>query len=111
MPATERIFGWIEDLVAIAPRRSGTPGGADAAAYMKCKFESFGLQDVHYESALTWKWDATRSSLRVAEQPIDSFPSAFSFVTPDQPSEFSTGRGGLAEIGRASGRERVCQYV
>jgi hypothetical protein len=95
MPDTERIFGWIEDLVAIAPRRSGTPGGADAAAYMKCKFESFGLQDVHYETAPTWKWDATRSSLRVADQPIDSFPSAFSFVTPDQPSEFSTGRGGL----------------
>lgn len=99
MPDTNRIFGWIEDLVAIAPRSSGTPGGTAAAAYMKCKFEALGLQDVHYETATTWKWEATHSSLQVAGQPIDSFPSAFSFVTPDQPSTFSTGASGLnAEI-------------
>ncbi len=99
MPSADRIYGWIEDLTGFGNRRTGTLGGAKAAAYMKCKFESFGLQDVHYETATTWRWEATQSSLSVAGQAIDSSPTPFTFVTPDKPSVFSTGKDGLnAEI-------------
>lgn len=34
MPSTERIFGWIEQLTAAGPRRTGTPANARAAAFM-----------------------------------------------------------------------------
>jgi hypothetical protein len=95
MPSEARIFSWIEDLVGIGYRRTGTPEGYAAAAYVKCQFESLGLTDVHYEVSTSWKWAATRGSVEIAGQPVDAFPSAFSFVTPDEPSVFSTGPGGL----------------
>ncbi len=95
IPSEERIFGWIEDLVAIGYRRTGTPEGRMAAAYVKCQFEKLGLQDVHYETATSWKWETTDYGVRIAGEEIDAFPSAFSFVTPDEPSDFSTGPGGL----------------
>ena len=99
MPNEDRIYNWIADLTRFGNRRTGTIGGAKAAAYMKCKLESFGLQDVHYETAMTWRWEATKSGLSVAGQEIDSSPTPFTFVTPDKPSVFSTGKGGLdAEI-------------
>jgi hypothetical protein len=99
MPSEDRIFGWIADLTRFGNRRTGTVGGQKAAAYMKCRFEALGLEDVHYETATTWKWEATRSSLRVAGEAVDSTPTAFSFITADKPSVFSTGPGGLnAEI-------------
>ncbi|TXH04298.1 MAG: M28 family peptidase [Nevskiaceae bacterium] len=95
MPSEARIFGWIEYFASLGNRRTGTVGGAKAAAYMKCQFESLGLQDVHYETATAMKWEVTRSSLAVAGQAIDSFPIANTFVTRDKPSVFSTGPGGL----------------
>jgi hypothetical protein len=99
MPDEARIFGWVEYLVSLGNRRTGTVGGAKAAAYMKCQFESLGLQDVHYETAPAWKWEVSRSSLAVAGQSIDAFPMARTFVTRDTPAVFSTGAGGLnAEI-------------
>jgi hypothetical protein len=99
MPGADRIFGWIEDLTLFGNRRTGTVGGQKAAAYMKCKFESFGLEDVHYETAPAWKWEVTQSSLKVAGQSVDSFPIHHTFVARDKPSVFSTGPGGLdAEI-------------
>jgi hypothetical protein len=95
MPSTDRIFGWIQDMTAFGSRRTGTVANEKAAAYVKCKLESLGMQDVHYETALSWKWESTGHALHVNGQAIDSYPSAFSFVTPDVPSEFSTGVGGL----------------
>lgn len=99
MPGEDRIFSWIEYLVSLGNRRTGTVGGAKAAAFMKCQFESMGLEDVHFETAPAWKWEVTKSSLKVADQAIDSFPIAHTFITRDTPSVFSTGPGGLnAEI-------------
>lgn len=99
MPSEDRIFGWIEYFAGLGNRRTGTVGGAKAAAYMKCQFESLGLQDVHYETATAMKWEVTRSGLMVAGQAIDSFPMANTFVARDESSAFSTGAGGLnAEI-------------
>lgn len=99
MPSKDRIFGWIEYLASLGNRRTGTVGGAKAAAYMKCQFESLGLQDVHYETATASKWEVTQSSLVIAGHPIDSFPIAGTFTGRDKPTVFSTGPGGLnAEI-------------
>ena len=99
MPTEDRIFGWIEYLANLGNRRTGTVGGVKAAAYMKCQFESLGLQDVHYETATASKWEVTRSSLAVAGQPVDSYPIAGTFAERDTQSVFSTGPGGLnAEI-------------
>lgn len=99
MPTTERIYGWIEDLVGIGYRRTGTPAGEAAAAYVKCQFESLGLEDVHYETVTSWNWEATRTSLELDGQPVEAFPVAHTFVTPEQESTFSTGAQGLtAEI-------------
>lgn len=102
MPSEARIYSWIEDLVNIGFRRTGTPAGYAASAYVKCQFESLGLEDVYYETVTSWSWEASKSSVKVNGETIDAFPSAFSFVTPDKPSLFTTGPDGLtAEIGRA----------
>ncbi|MDZ4298315.1 MAG: M28 family peptidase [Moraxellaceae bacterium] len=107
MPDTDRIFSWIEDLVNIGYRRTGTPAGYASAAYVKCEFEKLGLQNVQYELATSWKWEAKKSELKVGKEKIDSFPSAYSFVTPDEPSVFSTGRDGMSaeliSVGQGSG--------
>lgn len=100
MPSTERIYGWIEDIVELSRpetgfRRTGTPGAALAAAYVKCRFEALGLQDVHYETVTSWNWQAKRWGMTLDGQKIDVFPSAHSFVTAKKPSTFSTGPNGL----------------
>jgi hypothetical protein len=98
LPSEEKIYNWIADLVDIGYRRTGTIAGYAASAYVKCEFEKLGLQEVHYEYADSWKWEATKTSVQIAEEKIDAFPSSFSFVTPDQESTFSTGPDGLEAV-------------
>ncbi|MEY4766778.1 MAG: hypothetical protein RI907_3451 [Pseudomonadota bacterium] len=99
MPSGDRIFHWIEDIVAFGPRRSGTEANARAAAWVKCQFEALGLQGVHFHTAPTWFWEASRHSLQVNGFQIDSFPVAFSAVEPGVPNHYATGPNGLqAEI-------------
>jgi hypothetical protein len=104
MPSTERIFGWIEGLVATGYRRTGTPSGYAGAAYMKCEFEKLGLQDVHYDEVTSWNWESTRHGLNVNGVELDSFPVSHSFIVKDRPSTFSTGPKGLTapviDVGR-----------
>ncbi|MEN8822156.1 MAG: M28 family peptidase [Abyssibacter sp.] len=95
VPSTQRIFSWIEDLVGLGYRRTGTVAGYAAAAYVKCQLEALGVDEVFYETATTWQWTAEEASVHVDGTPIDAFPSAHSFVTPDQPSRFATPAGGL----------------
>lgn len=95
MPTQDRIYSWIEDLVSIGYRRTGTKAGYEAAAYVKCQFESLGLEDVHYEYSTSWSWSADKAALSVGGTPVDAFPSAFSYLTPNEPSTFSTGPQGL----------------
>lgn len=115
MPSTERIFQWTKDMTSFGYRRTGTQANAQAAAYVKCRFEAMGLQDVHYETATSWRWEAERSSLSVNGRAIDSFPVAFSFITPDQPSVFSTGPAGLqtelVDIGSGSSLQTALTKV
>jgi len=115
MPDEDRIYGWIEDLVAIGYRRTGTREGERAAAYVKCEFEKLGLRDVHYETADSWNWQVTDSSLHFNGERIDSYPTAHTFVTLDQPSEFSTAPEGLTaevvDVGRGTAADMAARDV
>ena len=115
MPSEERIFGWIRDLTLFGNRRTGSIGGMKAAAFMKCQFESLGLVDVHYETAKTMSWEATKSSLSVAGQPIDSSPVPFTMITTTKPTTFSTPPGGvdaeLVDIGLGTPAEVYAKSV
>ncbi len=109
LPSTERIFAWIETLVSFGYRRTGTPAGYKASAFVKCQFEALGLQNVHYIHADSWAWKAERASLQINGEPFDGFPMAHSFITPGESMYFATPQGGLtAELvdignGRAPG--------
>jgi hypothetical protein len=98
LPSERKIYNWIAGLVDLGYRRTGTKEGYDASAYVKCEFEKIGLQDIHYDYADSWKWEATDASVQIAGEEIDAFPSSFSFVTTDQASTFSTGQGGLEAL-------------
>ena len=106
MPSTDRIYGWTADMTHFGERRTGTPAIEQAAAYVKCKLESLGVENVHYETTPSWKWETTRHALRVNGRAIDSYPAAFTYVKPDQPSVFTTGPNGmdapLVDVGAGS---------
>lgn len=95
MPSTDRIFGWVQGMTSFGHRRTGTPASFQAASYVKCQLEALGVQDVHFETTPSWKWETTSHALHVNGRAIDSYPTAFSFVTPDTPAAFSTGLNGL----------------
>ncbi len=115
MPDEDRIYGWIEDLVGMGYRRTGTPEGERAAAYVKCEFEKLGLQDVHYETADSWNWQVSSSSMHFNGEQVDSYPTAHTFVTLDQPSEFATPSEGLTaevvDVGRGTAAEMALHDV
>lgn len=95
MPSADRIYSWIEDLVSFGNRRTGQIGGMRAAAYMKCQFEAMGLQDVHFETATTMMWEATKSQLTVGGEPVDSSPTPFTLMMADgSAAELNTGADG-----------------
>ncbi|WP_320671169.1 M28 family peptidase [Patulibacter defluvii] len=104
VPSTAEILGWTTDLVDLGPRRTGTPGGRRAADYVADHFRRFGLQDVHFEEATSYRWQAERHGLRVGGTAFDSFPSQHSFIGgPTWTGRFSTGPGGrsaeLVDVG------------
>ncbi|WP_353253971.1 M28 family peptidase [Salinisphaera sp. PC39] len=115
IPGEDRIFGWIENLVDIGFRRTGTREGRMAAAYVKCQFEKLGLEDVHYETATSWNWQVDDWDLRLNGEPIDSYPVAHTFVTPGEPSEFATPPEGLTaeivDVGLGTAAEMAFQDV
>ena len=96
MPSDDEIFQTIKDLTANGPRRQGTPALDKAWTYVRDHFKADGLSGVHVETAPTYSWKATSSSLSVAGKPVDAFPMAYS-MSPKQTSvgDFSTPAGGL----------------
>ncbi len=115
MPSADRIFNWVEGIVAFGPRRTGTEANARAASWVKCQFEGLGLQSVQFFPATSWSWEATRHGLRVNGFDIDSFPIAFSAVTPGAPNRYSTGPEGLnaelVDVGDARASDLLRQSV
>ena len=67
---TDRILATIEDLVALAPRATGTPGGAAAAAYVEDRFARAGLETEVLEVP-SFAWQATECRIVAATDGAD----------------------------------------
>jgi hypothetical protein len=72
LPSDGKIFGWIKDLWGfgyqseIGFRQPGSAGDAQAANYVRDKFQAFGLQDVQLEPVEGWTlWTPTEFDLTV----------------------------------------------
>lgn len=60
---TEQIMSTVRDLVGMAPRATGTPGGERAAAYVADRFRTAGLSDVHHLEVPSYAWHAERCTV------------------------------------------------
>lgn len=86
----------IRDLVALAPRATGTPGGAAAADYVAGRFRSAGLSDVDFLEVPSYSWQATTCRLSVAGRDLPCGPVLHSAL----PAHDATGRlGGAVRAG------------
>ncbi len=67
------IFRTIEDLVAMAPRATGTPGGDRAAGYVADRFTQAGL-DTEFLEVDSYAWRAEAHGVEVDGQQIECSP-------------------------------------
>ena len=95
LASTDGFMATIRDLVGFAPRTTGSPGGIRTADYVAQRFRKAGLTDVHYETATSYSWQASDSSLSVGGRRIDSFPISHSFIVgPTTPGTRTLGPTG-----------------
>lgn len=86
----------IHDLVALAPRATGTPGGAAAADYVAGRFRAAGLSDVDFLEVPSYSWHAATCRLTVAGRDLPCGPVLHSAL----PAHDATGRlGGTVRAG------------
>ncbi|WP_223585696.1 M28 family peptidase [Microbacterium sp. OVT16B] len=69
----ESIMASIEDLVAMAPRATGTSGGESAAAYVSERFTGAGLETQVMEVP-SFSWRADACSIRVGDEDLACSP-------------------------------------
>jgi hypothetical protein len=100
LASTGQIMNTVRDLVGFAPRATGSVGGRKTADYVANRFRKAGLKDVHFETATSYAWKASDSSLTVDGRAIDSFPISHSFIAgPTTPSTRTLGPNGkTAEV-------------
>ncbi len=77
---TTSIYATIEDLVAMAPRATGTPGGKAAAAYVHDRFDKAGLQTEVFETD-SYAWKAGDVELEVGDEKFACSPILHSGLT------------------------------
>ncbi|KAA1378812.1 M28 family peptidase [Aeromicrobium fastidiosum] len=80
LASTDEFMNTIRDIVGFAPRTTGSVGGRRTANYVADRFRRAGLEDVHFETATSYKWTARDSSLVVGGEAIDSFPISHSLI-------------------------------
>jgi len=95
LPSNGTIFGWIKDLWGfgdqseIGFRQPGSAGDAQAASYVRDKFEELGLQDVQLEPVEGWTlWTPTNFDLTIRAGGIEeTIPCGYrpytAFTGPD----------------------------
>lgn len=107
LASTAGFMATIRDLVGFAPRTTGSPGGLRTAEYVAQRLRKAGLTNVHYETATSYSWKASGSSLSVAGRRIDSFPISHSFIVgPTTPGTRTLGpQGRTAEVVDIGGRD------
>lgn len=72
--SSDAIFRTIEDLVAFAPRYTGTPGGNRAAEYVADRLRGAGVPEVRIMTEPSYAWRADRCALEVDGQVIECSP-------------------------------------
>ncbi|HQR26094.1 MAG TPA: M28 family peptidase [Nocardioides sp.] len=75
------LLATIQDLVALAPRATGTPGGEAAADYVAGRFRAAGLSDVGFLEVPSYSWRATRWRLGAGGQDLPCAPVLHSALT------------------------------
>lgn len=98
----------IDDLVALSPRATGSPGGAAAAEYVRSRFVDAGLAEVWIEHDDSFAWQAVRVGLRVGTQTVPAAPVLHSHLPAhDAVGTWSTGPDGLSAEVIDIGGDRV----
>ena len=100
--STEAMVSTVADLVALAPRAPGTPGGEQSAAYVADRLRGAGLPEVWVEETPTYAWRATAHDLRVGGDPVTSTPVRHCWVSDHE----QTGRRGTGPDGLTASRAR-----
>lgn len=95
VPSTSTIFGYIKDLTSFGYRRTGSKASLKAATYVRDSFRRFGLSEVHFQTARSYAWKVSDSSLSVDGIKRDSFPIAHAFMGGEQTGTFGTGPAGI----------------
>ncbi|WP_447643494.1 M28 family peptidase [Nocardioides zeae] len=76
----DSILATVRDLVALAPRATGTPGGRAAAAYVEGRLADAGLRTDLLEVP-SYAWRAEECRLSVDGEPLDCAPVLHSALT------------------------------
>lgn len=104
----DSILRTVSDLVALAPRATGTPGGEAAADYVAARFEAAGLDDVWFETDDSFAWSASRVGLRIGEIELPVSPILHSALREEESvGTFGTGEQGVTAPVVDVGRDRV----
>ncbi len=74
MAQAEQVMETIEELVSMAPRATGTPGGERAAAYVSERFQRAGLDKVWVEETDSFAWEPSLAELRVGGEQVACAP-------------------------------------
>jgi hypothetical protein len=97
-----RVMQDIKALVDLGPRRTGTPGGDRAAAFVGQGLRDAGIPQVWEEHATTYQWEATSWGMTLDGRTVDAFPATQTFFGEDRTDwtgTFSTGPSGrTAEV-------------
>ncbi len=72
--ARDAMVATIQDLVDLAPRATGTPGGEAAAAYVVERFRGAGLPEVSVEETRSYAWEASEHRLEVGGAVLEALP-------------------------------------
>ncbi len=94
--STDALTATIDDLVAMAPRATGTPGGERAAAYVEDRFRAAGLDDVWVEEADSFAWEPASVALSVDGLDVPCAPIRHcALAGHGQVGALGTGPGGI----------------
>ena len=95
LPTRREMIRTVRDLVDMAPRKTGTRGGRQAARYVARRFREAGMDEVWMERSTSYSWKALDHGLRVGGRRVAHTPVSFSFIT----GPTGTGRRTLGPYG------------
>lgn len=82
--SSRAIYRTIKDLVAFAPRQTGSAGGEKAAEYVAQRLSDAGVPNVSIMTEPSFVWTADRCKLEVGGEPVACAPIQHSAVKSDR---------------------------